>query len=372
VKTPYFREDGFMIKEIFDRTLAAIGLFVAAPLMALRSSSRSNLRADLHIAGRQERLPSDDKFRKMPHDLNTGPAISPKNDPRLTKVGGVLERLKLDELPQLLNILKGEMSFVGPRPEIPEIVRLYNAEQKKVLAVKPGLFGPNQIVWRNEKNLLPNDLSDVEAYYIEHILLEKLARDLRYVEEQSFFLDLKYFLLAVGVTLFEPLKPVHFMRRKWEILHLAIDLGLCALALAAALLIKYDLNLSAVLWRQALAVLPILLFWQMIAFVFLGIYQQIWSYASKEDLLMIMKAILLATALAGVTVYAFGKVQFPASVFILDAILYRFYRRHAAFANLFQTKERPHKRPVAKELHDLRRQPRRRAVLAPDTRRPRT
>ena len=315
-----------MIKEIFDRTLAALGLFVAAPLMVLlgiliKVESPGPIFFKHLRVGKNGRSFRMYKFRKMPQDLNAGPSISPKHDLRLTKVGRVLERLKLDELPQLFNILKGEMSVVGPRPEIPEIVRLYNAEQQKVLAVKPGLFGPNQIAWRNEKNLFPNDLSDVEAYYIEQILPQKLARDLRYVKEQRFVLDLKYFFLAIAVTLFEPLKPVHFMRRKGEIFHLAIDLGLCALAFAGALLIKYDLNLSAVLWRQSLVVLPVLLFWQMIAFVFFGIYQQVWNYAGKEDLLMIMKAILLATALAGVIVYVFGSVQFPVSVFILDAIL---------------------------------------------------
>jgi hypothetical protein len=212
------------------------------------------------------------------------------------------------------------MSFVGPRPEIPEIVRLYNAEQKKVLAVKPGLFGPNQIVWRNEKNLLPSDLSDIEAYYIENILPEKLARDVRYVEKRNFWLDLKYFFLAVVVTLFEPLKPVHFIRRKHEIYHLAIDLGLCLLAFATALLIKYDFSISAPLWRQALTVLPILLFWQTTVFVFWGTYQQVWRYASKKDLLMIMKAILLATTVTAAVIYPFADRQFPLSVLILNAI----------------------------------------------------
>ncbi len=314
-----------MLKEIFDRIVAAMGLLIAVPLIILlglliKLESAGPVFFKHRRVGKNGRLFWMYKFRKMPHAVNFGPSISPKYDPRLTRVGRVLDRLKLDEIPQLFNILRGEMSFVGPRPEIPEIVSLYNSEQKKVLAVKPGLFGPNQIVWRNEKNLLPQNLSDVEAYYVEHILPQKLARDVRYVAERNFWLDLKYFFLAVGVTLFEPLKPAHFFRRKHEINHLALDLGLCLLAFAAALLIKYDFRVSATLWRQAFAILPILLFWLTTVFVFWGIYQQIWRFAGKKDLLMIIKAILLATMLTAAVIYLFGYQKFPLSALILNAI----------------------------------------------------
>jgi hypothetical protein len=261
------------------------------------------------------------KFRKMPHRLHAGPKISPKHDPRLTRVGKVMDRLKLDEIPQLFNILKGDMSFVGPRPEIPEIVNLYDAGQRKVLAVKPGLVGPNQIVWRNEKDLLPENVGDVESYYVEHILPEKIARDLRYVAEANFFLDLKYFVLALGATILEPLKPTHFIRRKREIFHLALDLGLCLLAFAAALLIKYDLQIRHSLLQQIYIVLPILLFWQMTAFVFLDVYQQVWKYVSRTDLVVIMKAVLFATALTGAVIYPALRLRFSLSVLILYPVL---------------------------------------------------
>lgn len=315
-----------MLKEIFDRVLAIIGLILAAPLIVLlglliKVESPGPIFFKHLRVGKKGRLFWMYKFRKMPREVMAGPKISPKHDLRLTRVGKVMDRLKLDELPQLINILKGDMSFVGPRPEIPEIVRLYTSEQMQVLRVKPGLVGPNQIVWRNEKNLLPENVSDIEAYYIECILPEKLARDLRYVEEANFLLDLKYFTLAFGATLFEPFKPVHFIRRKREISHLAVDLGICLIAFVAALLIKYDLRISTSLLNQALYVLPILLFWRLTAFVFLDVYQQVWEYASKTDLLVIMKAVLFATAITTAIIYPFGHVKFPISILILDAIL---------------------------------------------------
>jgi lipopolysaccharide/colanic/teichoic acid biosynthesis glycosyltransferase len=315
-----------MIKELFDRTLAAIGLLVAAPIMILlglliKLESAGPVFFEHQRVGKNGRLFRMYKFRKMPHRLHAGPKISPKHDPRLTRVGNVMERLKLDEIPQLLNILKGDMSFVGPRPEIPEIVNLYTAEQRKVLTVKPGLVGPNQIVWRNEKNLLPDNVSDVERHYVKHILPEKMARDLRYVEEANFFLDLKYLALAFGATIFEPLKPIHFIRRRRGIFHLAIELGLCLLAFAAALLIKHDFQISAALWRRTLYVLPLLLFWQMTAFIFLDVYQQVWKYLSQADLLVIIKAASFSTALTAAVIYPIGRLKFPVSVLILYAVL---------------------------------------------------
>jgi lipopolysaccharide/colanic/teichoic acid biosynthesis glycosyltransferase len=315
-----------MLKGLFDRTLAALGLIITAPLIALlalliKLESRGpvffkHLRVGKH--GRTFRMY---KFRKMGNEVTAGPKISPKHDPRLTRVGKVMERLKLDEIPQLINILKGDMSFVGPRPEIPEIVRLYTPEQMQVLSVKPGLVGPNQIVWRNEKDLLPDNVSDIESYYLEQILPQKLARDLQYVKEKSFGLDMKYFVLAFGATIFEPLKPIHFIRRKQEILHLAVDLGICDLAFFVALLIKYDLQIGAALWQQALHVLPILLCWRFITFVFLEVYRQVWQYVSKTDLVVIIKAVLFATTVTAATIYPLGHVKLPVSVLILDAIL---------------------------------------------------
>ncbi|MGH7599881.1 MAG: sugar transferase [bacterium] len=315
-----------MVKEIFDRALAAIGLLVAVPLIALlglliKLESAGPVFFKHLRVGKNGRLFRMYKFRKMPHRISAGPKISPKHDPRLTRVGKVMDRLKLDEIPQLFNILKGDMSFVGPRPEIPEIVKLYDAGQRNVLTVKPGLIGPNQIVWRNEKNLLPENVGDVESYYVGHILPEKMARDLRYVAEASFFLDLKYLVLALSATIFEPLKPIHFIRRKREIFHLALDLGLCLLAFAAALLIKYDLQIGSSLLRQVYSILPILLFWQMTAFVFLEVYQQVWKYVSRPDLVVIMKAVLFAAALTGAVIYPVWRLNFSLSVLILYALL---------------------------------------------------
>jgi len=117
-------------------------------------------------------------------------------DPRLTKVGYFLRKYKLDELPQLFNILKGDMSFVGPRPEVPKYVELYTEEQKKVFDVKPGLTDFASLKFFNENRILA-EYDDPEKAYVEQVLPEKLRLSLKYIEEQSFLLDMKLIWLTI-------------------------------------------------------------------------------------------------------------------------------------------------------------------------------
>ncbi|MEO0249223.1 MAG: sugar transferase, partial [candidate division WOR-3 bacterium] len=124
-----------------------------------------------------------------------GPGITPDADPRITRVGGILRKLKIDEMPQLINVLKGEMSIVGPRPELPKYVALYPDEYREILRVRPGLTSLAQIVYREEESLLPEQ--ETERYYITHILPRKLALDLHYVRRWSLLLDFKVFALGV-------------------------------------------------------------------------------------------------------------------------------------------------------------------------------
>jgi lipopolysaccharide/colanic/teichoic acid biosynthesis glycosyltransferase len=141
--------------------------------------------------GRRRRLFGMWKFRKM-HDRmpEQGPSITTRSDPRLTRVGRVLERTKLDELPQLFNVLVGDMSIVGPRPEVPKFVAFYPERWDEVLSVRPGIVGPSQFRFRNESHLYPEDCQDVEAYYTQHILPAKLALDADYVARNSLAGDL--------------------------------------------------------------------------------------------------------------------------------------------------------------------------------------
>jgi len=128
------------------------------------------------------------KFRKMHRDA-AGPALTKLRDDRLTPIGGFLVATKLDELPQLWNVLRGQMSLVGPRPEVEEFVALYPKEYEQILTVVPGITGPAQLEYVEERQLLA-DAHESSALYATEILPRKIAVDIRYIRDQSLRGDL--------------------------------------------------------------------------------------------------------------------------------------------------------------------------------------
>jgi len=130
------------------------------------------------------------KFRTMIRIAPGGSPITARNDPRVTRVGRLLRRTKLDELPQLVNVLAGEMTLVGPRPEAPEMVGRYTAEQRAVLAVRPGLTGQVQIDSGDESRLIPEE-ADPQAFYFENLMARKLKRDLEYLGARTPMSDVR-------------------------------------------------------------------------------------------------------------------------------------------------------------------------------------
>jgi lipopolysaccharide/colanic/teichoic acid biosynthesis glycosyltransferase len=196
------------IKRISDCLLAAVGLILLLPLMAVIAllikldSSGSALFAHERV-GRHGRKFKLLKFRTMVQDApKLGGAITAGHDPRITRIGRLLRATKLDELPQLWNVLKGEMSLVGPRPEVEQYVQLWEPElRKQVLSVRPGITGLTQIRYRHEERLLAQQ-SDSEKYYREVLLPLKLASDAEYVRRRSLLFDLSILLRTV-IALFQ-------------------------------------------------------------------------------------------------------------------------------------------------------------------------
>ncbi|HXO04851.1 MAG TPA: sugar transferase [Candidatus Sulfotelmatobacter sp.] len=188
-----------ILKRLFDLTASVLGLTLLLPVFALIAIAVKldstgpvfyrGLRAGQF--GKPFRI---FKYRTMvmnAHKLG-GPSSS-ADDPRITRMGRFLRRYKLDELPQLLNVLKGEMSLVGPRPEVVEEVLLYNAEEKGLLAVRPGITDWASILFRNEGEILRGS-SDPHAAYREKIRPEKIRLGLEYVRRRSFTTDFKIIL----------------------------------------------------------------------------------------------------------------------------------------------------------------------------------
>lgn len=182
-----------MGKRLFDAIASLLALAVLFPLL-LVIAALIRLDSPGPVFFRQQRLGQDArpfliyKFRTMRVGASArGPRITVHADPRVTRVGRVLRRFDLDELPTLLNVLRGEMSLVGPRPELPEYLPYYSEEQKRVLTVRPGLTDPGTLAFRNEAVLL--DGEHAEDVYTREILPRKLAFNLEYIQKRSLMLD---------------------------------------------------------------------------------------------------------------------------------------------------------------------------------------
>ena len=140
------------------------------------------------------------KFRSMVMDADKkGLAITVGRDSRITRVGAVLRKTKLDELAQLLNVFLGQMSFVGPRPEVPKYVELYTPYQRQVLLVRPGITDYASIAYRNENDLLAG-AEDPEKMYIEQIMPDKIELNMKYLREISPLADIKLILKTVAAV----------------------------------------------------------------------------------------------------------------------------------------------------------------------------
>jgi lipopolysaccharide/colanic/teichoic acid biosynthesis glycosyltransferase len=141
------------------------------------------------------------KFRTMKKDADKlGLLTIGEKDARITSIGYVLRRFKLDELPQLLNVLIGEMSMVGPRPEVRKYVDMYNAEQKKVLSIVPGITDRASIEYSNENEVLAQS-ENPEKHYIQVVMPAKLKLNLDYVENRGFGSDLRIIVKTIGKIL---------------------------------------------------------------------------------------------------------------------------------------------------------------------------
>ena len=190
-----------MLKHAFDLLASALGLIILSPLfiliaVAIRLTSPGPILHQARRVGQGGREFTLYKFRSMIVGADQrGPGITAAGDPRVTPVGGVLRRTKLDELPQLINVLRGDMSLVGPRPEDPRYVALYTPEQRRILALRPGITSMASLAYRNEEQILAGE--DWERVYVEQIMPAKLAIDLEYARRANLARDISLILKTI-------------------------------------------------------------------------------------------------------------------------------------------------------------------------------
>ncbi len=184
-----------MIKRICDIYIALIGLILFSPLylvtcLLVKQEDRGPILYPGLRVGKRGKTFRMLKFRTMVINADKiGGSSTPEDDLRITRIGKYLRKYKLDELPQLVNVLKGEMSIVGPRPEVPYYVDMYSEKEKAILSVRPGITDWASL-WNSDEGKLLAGSSNPEKAYMENIRPTKIKLQLKYVNERSFFTDL--------------------------------------------------------------------------------------------------------------------------------------------------------------------------------------
>ena len=183
------------MKRLFDFTFAIFGLTILSPVLIILSliiiTSQGTVLYSQKRVGRQGRLFTLYKFRTMIHNADTmsGGSITVENDDRITSIGKLLRRWKLDELLTLWNVLKGDMSFVGPRPDVPGYADKLEGESRRVLEMRPGITGPATLKYSNEEKLL-SEVDNPKKYNDEVLFPDKVKINLEYMDNWSLSMDI--------------------------------------------------------------------------------------------------------------------------------------------------------------------------------------
>jgi len=311
------------MKRLLDIVVAVAGLLLLLPFLVLvalfvKIDSTGPVffrQGRIGLNGRSFRI---FKFRTMVDGAyKMGSRLTTKRDPRVTSVGQILRWFKIDELPQLFNVLIGDMSLIGPRPEDPHFVKFYTEAQRRVLSVRPGMVGPSQILGRDELESYPEGLKDTEAYYVRHILPDKLERDLEYVARASLWLDLSLLARGIWATVRGAVKTQFLWRRRHRVALFTIDCVLVVLSCYLAFMIRQDFA-----WpldpRFLLLPMLIVLVARSAALMYYGAYQGVFAYFGLWDLSALFKAVTLSGVIAAGLTFFVGLQSFPRSVFIID------------------------------------------------------
>ena len=190
-----------MLKRIFDIISSLFGLILLSPFMIIiailiKLDSKGPIFFKQVRVTKNEREFKIFKYRTMRVGSDKYSQITVGKDSRITKVGDFLRKYKLDEIPQLINVLIGDMSLVGPRPEVPKYVALYTEEQREILKVRAGITDYASIEFSNENDILANE-ADPEKAYIEKIMPRKIELNKKYLSEISVMTDIKIILLTI-------------------------------------------------------------------------------------------------------------------------------------------------------------------------------
>ncbi len=337
-------------KRLFDIVSSALGLLAASPLLAAAA-----LIVKLEDGGPvfflHKRVGKDFrpfkviKFRTMTESQAGGPEITSASDTRITRIGRYLRKTKLDELPQLINVLKGDMSLVGPRPEVARYVDAFRDIYKEILTVRPGITDPASIAYRSEEEILEG-VPDPEGYYLKEILPRKLDINRRYVKERSLSGDVSIILRTLSVLIRPMIAKLHQKTAGDECLscrhegltrssltgliakyRAVIIFCLCTASAAAANYLAFYIRFDGKIVPAYLGILPysvlLALAVRLPLYYSFGLHRSMWQYAGMSDLRKIVTSSTIGTLIMATAFlrWNFGPMRYPYSVILLDWIL---------------------------------------------------
>jgi lipopolysaccharide/colanic/teichoic acid biosynthesis glycosyltransferase len=328
----------------FDIAVSLIGLVITLPLLVI-SAAIITLTSPGGFLFRQKRVGRSGEYFTM-YKLRTmrassgGPQITMSADTRVTRVGRFLRKTKMDELPTLWNVLKGDMSLVGPRPEVPKYIDWNNEAWQIVLAARPGITDPVTLQLRNEEDLLASVDGDPEEYYLTELLPLKLKGNISYLRTRSWQVDLGVLgrtLMAVAIPAEAPPptvngngvrerklpRPFQTLMSRWGLV--TLDLLVLVAAFGFSYLLRFDFAIPRKEWGPALVQVLLAVPLQLSALYATGVRKFIWRYIGLNELGAFAKAAWVSAVpliLLRITLpQSLSAGRVPISVIIVDTIL---------------------------------------------------
>ena len=328
------------MKRLVDLVLGAIAFVLLIPVMllvvlAVALDSAGPVIYGARRVGRGGREFTMWKFRSMARGADrVGPAVTGAYDFRVTRVGAFLRRTKLDELPQLLNVVAGQMSLVGPRPEAPKYVAQWTDEEREILQVRPGITGPTQVAYIDEEELLAGD---PDAVYETQLMHAKLAVDLDYVRHFSLRRDLGIMWRTLVGILSAGERRSNRPRRRYTLGErlrsarlgsILLDAFLAAVAAALAVGLRIDRNNIFAAVATYWVFVPLAALVRPAGFLISGAYLRVWRYPTVSDAALVVGSLAAGSLIMTILIFvvmqpwAFpGSVGFPRSAIIIEFLI---------------------------------------------------
>jgi lipopolysaccharide/colanic/teichoic acid biosynthesis glycosyltransferase/FlaA1/EpsC-like NDP-sugar epimerase len=316
----------YQTKRFVDIILSLTGIIIMIPLLPIialliKMDSKGPVFYLTERVGKDMAKFKMYKFRTMVDSpIQVGQSVCPQYDPRVTFFGRFLRRTKLNEVPQLLNVIKGEMTLVGPRPEAPDLAELYPEKAKKVFSVKPGLVGPASIMGRNEEECYPPGV-DAKQFYFENILPKKLKTDLEYIDNESLLKDLNYIYRGIKETITGAINKKHLNDNKSQIFLLYADFLLTLLSFFIVTLFYHGRIIDKLNLSEWILFLIIMIFIRISFYVYFGLYSSLIRYISYNAIRNVIFACAISSLFLSVVAEVIDFKGYSVFIALFDGLI---------------------------------------------------